>query len=238
MEDVSERLIQDSPRVVEGATRVDGAWQRGPSCAAKTVTDDAPTPLGGRDLRGWRQVRCGACGLPTRLCVCAHLPTIETRARVVVVMHHIEAVRSTNTGRLVAAMLPRATLRLRGVREAADAPTPEGRRLVLFPADDARPLTARDAGDDAVLVVPDGTWAQARRIHRRDPFAQGAEAVTLPVVGVSEYGLRRNAREGGLCTLEAVAVAMGVLEGPDVEASMRAAFTLWRARAASVRAGH
>lgn len=182
-------------------------------------------------------MRCGACGLPPRLCVCATLPVIETRARVMIVMHVIEAVRSTNTGRLVARMLPRASLHLRGARDGVREPVPEGRRVVLFPAEGARPLSPDDAGDDLILVVPDGTWAQARRVHRRDPLAIGAEAVTLPSIGTSSYGLRRSVHEGGLCTLEAVAAALGVLEGERVESSLCEAFARWRVRAEAVRAG-
>lgn len=182
-------------------------------------------------------MRCGACGLPPRLCVCATLPVIEMRARVMIVMHVIEAVRSTNTGRLVARMLPRASLHLRGARDGVREPVPEGRRVVLFPAEGARPLSPDDAGDDLILVVPDGTWAQARRVHRRDPLAIGAEAVTLPSIGTSSYGLRRSVHEGGLCTLEAVAAALGVLEGERVESSLCEAFARWRARAEAVRAG-
>lgn len=169
--------------------------------------------------------------------MCAALPSLAVRTRVVVVMHHIEAVRSTNTGRLVAAMLQGATVRLRGARDATVEDAPAGRRLVLFPSEGARPLRPDDAGDDLVLVVPDGTWAQARRIHRRDPAALGAEAVTLPTLATSTYDLRRSEREGALCTLEAVAAAMGVLEGPDVENSLREGFEAWRARAMRVRDG-
>ena len=173
--------------------------------------------------------------MPEPECVCAALPTISTRVRVAIVMHHIEAVRSTNTGRLVARMLPRTVTRSRGVRDALIEPPPEGKRLVLFPSEGARALRPDDASDDLVLVVPDGTWSQARRIHRRDPWVVGAESVTLPATRVSEYELRHGAHEGGLCTLEAVAAAMGVLEGPAVEAAMREAFLVWRERAMALR---
>lgn len=196
---------------------------------------DDPPPLGGRHLRGWRLVRCGGCGLTEALCVCASLPRLAVRTRVVVVMHHVEALRSTNTGRLAARMLAGASVRLRGVPEAPAEDAPPGRRVVLFPSEGARSLRASDAADDLVLVVPDGTWAQARRIHRRDPAAQGAEAVTLPTRGESAYGLRRGARDGGLCTLEAVAAALGVLEGAAVEEAMREAFARWQERALRVR---
>lgn len=198
--------------------------------------EGAGEALGGRALRGWRRVRCGACGLPEDRCVCASLPRLVARTRVVVVMHRVEAVRSTNTGRLVARMLEGATVRVRGGREDEAATVPAGRSLVLYPREDARPLTRDDAGEGLTLVVPDGTWAQARRIARRDPLAQGAEAVSL-AEGTSAYGLRRNPRPGALCTLEAVIEALCVLEGDALVEPMREAFARWRDASLALREG-
>lgn len=198
--------------------------------------DGEPAALGGRALRGWRRVRCGACGLPDDRCVCASLPRIAARTRVVVVMHRVESVRSTNTGRLVARMLDGAAVRVRGGRDDDAATRPPGRRLVLYPREDARPLTRDDAADDLTLVVPDGTWAQARRIARRDALAQGAEAVSLSEA-TSAYGLRRNPRPGALCTLEAVIEALRVLEGDPVAEPMGEAFARWRDASLALREG-
>ncbi len=65
------------------------------------------------------------------------------------------------------------------------------------------------------LLVPDGTWSQARRIAQREPDARGAELVRLPPGPPTRYGLRRNPREGTVSTFEAVARALGVLEGAE-----------------------
>ncbi len=197
--------------------------------------DDVPPTLGGRALRGWRQVRCGACGLPRAQCLCDALPTLAVRTRVLVVMHHIEALRSTNTGRLAARMLTGAAVRVHGLRDAPPRAPLTGRALVLFPGDGHRVLCASDRGDDLTLLVPDGTWTQARRIARRDVDARDAERVCLPAAGESAYALRQH--DGGLCTLEAIASAMAVLEGGDIARAMLDAFAVWRARAVEVRRG-
>lgn len=62
--------------------------------------------------------------------MCAALPRIEVATRVVIVMHHVEARRPSNTGRLAARILG-ATVRLRGVRE-------EGRQALGTPAERGR----------------------------------------------------------------------------------------------------
>ena len=173
-------------------------------------------------MRSRRLPRCQGCGLATALCLCADLPRLGVRTRVVVVMHHVEVWRGSNTGRLAVRMLSGAEMRVRGGRaEGPVAPDPPGRRLLLFPAPGARTLSEADAAaGPVVLVVPDGSWQQARRVGNREPLAQGAEPVVLPTGPPSRYSLRTIRRPGAVCTFEAIARALAVLEGPEIEAQM------------------
>jgi len=193
-----------------------------------------------RPIRGFRTARCPACRLPEALCACADLPRLAVRTRVVLIAHRREAITSSNTGRLAARMLEGAELRVQPrTREATPAaPLPEGRRLVLFPRGDARVLGPEDAaGERVVLLVPDGTWSQARRMIHRAPDLARAELVTVPPAGASRYLLRTHAREGALCTLEAIAYALGILEGLAVETALLAALDGFVQRALAARAG-
>lgn len=193
--------------------------------------EDEPRRFGGRDLRGCRLPRCQGCGLPELRCLCAALPRVRAATRIVVVSHRVEALRSTNTARLVARMVDSATMVLRG--EGAEE-LPVGRRLVLFPFEHARPLQREDGAEPLTLVVPDGTWSQARRIARRDALAREVEAVTVPA-RESAYALRRNPRQGALCTVEAVAEALRVLEGDAIADTILGGFVRWRDASLSLR---
>lgn len=199
-------------------------------------------PPKAKPMRSRRTARCAGCWLPVALCLCAELPRFAIRTRVVVMMHRREAATSSNTGRLAARVLDGASVRVRGARSESESqhePLPPGRRLVLFPAAEARVLTAEDAAQEsAVLLVPDGTWAQARRLLRRDDIFQGAEIVSLPPAGPSRYGLRRHAREGSICTLEAIGRALALLEGGDIEARLAAVLDRFVARSQQARTGH
>ncbi|MBI4954413.1 MAG: DTW domain-containing protein [Myxococcales bacterium] len=172
--------------------------------------------------------RCDDCGLRLEDCLCPELPRLPVATRVVLLTHRAERRKSTNTGRLVARLLVGAEVRVRGERDDAPRPPlPAGRRLVLYPERDARVLSRADAeGGPVVLLVPDGNWNQARRCYRRDPDARGCEVVRLPETGPGRYPLRRGASPDLLCTLEAVARALGLLEGPAVAAELEG----WLAR--------
>jgi DTW domain-containing protein YfiP len=107
---------------------------------------------------------------------------------------------------------------------------------VLFPSDDAVPLE-QVRGRIRTLIVPDGTWAQTRRIARRHLGCRDVAKVQLVNPPASGYRLRRNRGFASLCTLEAVAYALAVLEGPGCAHAMLASFGTWVERALLVRAG-
>jgi DTW domain-containing protein YfiP len=67
------------------------------------------------------------------------------------------------------------------------------------------------------LIVPDGNWRQASKVHHRHPEIKHMRRVKI---GVRDPGLkfiRRETRPLGMATLQAISFAMGVLEGPKVE---------------------
>jgi DTW domain-containing protein len=182
-----------------------------------------PRPPAKRPNRSRRLSRCEGCGLATAMCLCASLPRLAVRTRVILMMHHVEAFRGSNTGRLAIRMLEGAELRMRGGKGETHPtpPAPEGRRLLLFPTPGARVLSHGDAASaPLVLIVPDGSWRQARRICHREPLANDAEPVVLPPGPPSRYTLRATSREGAVCTFEAIARALSILEGPAVESTM------------------
>jgi DTW domain-containing protein YfiP len=180
------------------------------------------------------------------LCICALIQPIATRTRVVLLLHQLEQEKPTNTGRLAARCLTNAQVIEAGgapgtdadARPVADATSPwdapDAEALLLFPHPEARPLEDwRDSARPIVLVVPDGTWRQAKKARRRIAGLDRLPCVTLPAAAPSSYRLRHAARPDRLATIEAIARALGILEGPDVQAQLDYIFrvmvdrTLW-----------
>lgn len=173
------------------------------------------------------------------LCICALLPRLVTRTRVLLIIHQLEAVKPTNTGLVAARCLVNSAVVYRGRIPEEKAETvgeeiaPEGvTSLFLFPHADATPLESwRGRSENIQLVVPDATWSQAARMRGR--MARGLPCVSLPARGVGADRLRAAPRPGRMATLEAVAAALGILEGPAVDEALMRVYrimterTLW-----------
>jgi tRNA pseudouridine65 synthase len=167
----------------------------------------------------------------TELCVCAHVPRLDLRTRLALVIHNSEQHKPTATGPLAAEVLVNSEVLLHGVR---DAPLDlqrlhdEGRRvLLLFPSEGARELSTSLRDEDPrpiTLVVPDGNWRQASRIPKRVLGLASAQHVTLPPGPPSQWGVRRETRAAGLATFEAIARAFGILESASVQQELEALF--------------
>ena len=181
-----------------------------------------------------RANRCGICLMHIGLCVCPLVPRIETKTRLVLVIHHTEIRKPTNTGHLGAACLVNSEVHVRGREGAPSRPIEWGETtpLLLFPHEgEAEPLAP--VPGPVTLIVPDGNWRQASKVRARVPGLRDVRCVTLPPGPPSMYRLRSEPHPAGLATIEAIARAMGILEGPHVQEALERVFramverTLW-----------
>lgn len=164
------------------------------------------------DLAG----RCPSCFLPTALCLCAELPSVSTRTELLVIRHHKESLKSTNTARMAALALPRCRIIAYGspgqpfdtsVLEAPDT-------WLLFPH--SQEAAVPDAPPPSRLIILDGSWGQARRMVQRVPALRRLPGLKLPAPPPDTRRLRRSPHPDAMSTLEAIAGAVAYLEGEDV----------------------
>ncbi|MEZ4442443.1 MAG: tRNA-uridine aminocarboxypropyltransferase [Polyangiaceae bacterium] len=186
-------------------------------------------------IRGSKVVRCHGCGLHPEDCLCDTLePVAVAAASVVIFAHDLDAARPSNTGRLVARLVQGSELLLHGANRASARWRPEPGRRVLSLHPDGRLLTPEDREGRPYLLVADGTWRQARRMAQRIPALRDAEPVRVEP-GREVPVLRQPTQPGLLCTLEAVARALGILESRAVEEQLLAALDEVVARALARR---
>jgi DTW domain-containing protein YfiP len=174
------------------------------------------------------------------LCVCEFVARARgelgaLRGRVLIPMHAAERKLPTNTARFAVATIPGCEIRMRGFRDRpmdeAGFIEPGRETLFLYPAEGAEEL--RPVSGAYTLVVPDGSWRQARKVAVRERiFRENRDRirfVKLPPGPPSRYLLRRETAPEHVCTFEAVARALGVLEGPAgvaIQASLELAFEI------------
>lgn len=134
---------------------------------------------------------------------------LETKVhdmKFILLTHSSEFDKRSNTGRVVVDVLGRAAEQVRWDRVHPPVRLVEeieaGGVALMYPG------AADAAGDDLTgirqIILIDGTWQEARKIHQRSPYLHKLRRVCLKTAGKSAYCLRKNQKESGLCTAECV----------------------------------
>jgi DTW domain-containing protein YfiP len=167
---------------------------------------------------GSTRERCDGCRLPVTHCACAARPAAVARAGVCLLMADIEPLKPTNTGWLVADVVPE-TFAFGWTRTEVDPALlalladPAWQPLVVFPGEYAEPArVVHDvAPDDArrpLFVLLDGTWSEARKMFRKSPYLDRFPVLSLRPEQVSGYALRRARRDDHFCTSEVASLCL------------------------------
>jgi len=164
--------------------------------------------------------RCRRCYLHHAHCLCAEVPRLANRTRIVLVRHVLEALKTTNTGRIALLALPNSLLLDYGGPQPLDyAPLREPGSWLLYPG--GTPTDIRGLTAPTQLVVLDGSWSQARRMMRHVPALRSMPRLVLPAPQRVLPKLRQPPFPGALSTLESVAEALAVLEGESMGGPLR-----------------
>jgi len=162
------------------------------------------------------RARCERCLRPAGHCLCALIPRLDNRTRVLLLQHPSETGHALNTARLAALGLANAELRVG--EDFSDLDFSGEDAWLLFPGEGAlelAELAARPTPRPRLLVVPDGTWRKARKLLHLNPNLAALPRVVLPEGLTSRYRLRKAPAEGALSTIEAVVHALNALDAPQ-----------------------
>jgi DTW domain-containing protein len=169
--------------------------------------------------------------LQLRVCLCAEVPAIATRTRVVIVRHHNEMFRSSNSGRLANFALTNSEILDHGGAGGPAKLTALEGAWLLFP--EGEPMRACPEPPPRQLVVLDATWSQARRMYRKIDALRGLPIMRLPDAPMPAARLRMSPGEGRVSTIEAIARALRILEGDEPAAGLERLFAVAVERAQS-----
>ena len=160
--------------------------------------------------------RCLRCRRPKRACWCLHLRPVESATRACILQHLGERKTAIGTARMAHLSLPNSELHLGvsfvdhpRVRELAAAPG----TALLFPGEGALDPAALRHRPPTTVIVVDGTWSQARKVIKRNPFLQALPRLAFRPDRPSNYRIRAEPSAECVSTIEALAHLMGALEG-------------------------
>jgi hypothetical protein len=145
---------------------------------------------------------------------------VPTTAGVCLIMFDIEPLKPTNTGWLIADVVPE-TFAFGWARTEVDPALlalladPQWQPYVVFPGefvDPARVVNtlppALPAGKRPLFVLLDATWPEARKMFRKSPFLNHLPVLSLQSEQLSRYRLRRSKRDDHFCTSEVAALCL------------------------------
>lgn len=198
---------------------------------------------------------CLECGLPEHVCICEeiqHLRQNTLKIHLHVILHEKELGRNTNTGRLVEFIFADHVHYYLWERKSPPAglmniiESDKEAVYLLYPANEdsdfIRPEAVMKRYEKDLknihLIILDGTWQEARKIQNKSPYLKTVTRLELDVQEQSVFTLRRNQKQGNLCTAEAVYHALFQLEDHNSAQNLQEVTSLFLRRYEIGRGGH
>lgn len=180
---------------------------------------------------GIKGERCPGCRLVPSHCMCAVRPVVPTRAGMCLLMADIEPLKPSNTGWLIADVVP-DTFAFGWARTEVDPALlalladPQWQPYVVFPGEFVEPervvndVQLAPSGKRPLFILLDATWPEARKMFRKSPYLNALPVLSLHPEQVSRYKLRRSRRDDHFCTSEVASLCL------DLAGEAHAAHTL------------
>jgi DTW domain-containing protein YfiP len=168
---------------------------------------------------GIKGERCPGCRLVPSHCICALLPEVPTKVGMCLLMADIEPLKPSNTGWLIADVVP-DTFAFGWARTEVDPALlalladPQWQAFMVFPGEFVEPervvadLTDLPTGQRPLFILLDATWPEARKMFRKSPYLNRLPVLSLAPEQVSRYQLRRSKRDDHFCTSEVASLCL------------------------------
>ena len=181
------------------------------------------------NARGGKMDRCEQCLIAKHYCICEDAEYASCDAAVCLLMYHNESFKPSNTGRLIAEIVP-DNYAFRWDRTSPDPAllallnNDKYQPFVIFPAEDVetdRVVTQVEpvAGKTPLFIFLDGTWREAKKMIRKSPYLDNLPVLSITAQKLSDYRLRVAPHAHQLGTAE-VAIMVLALAG-EVDASTK-----------------
>jgi DTW domain-containing protein YfiP len=125
--------------------------------------------------------------------------------KIFLLTHEKEIDRATNTGSIAITHSGDVVERIRWERVNPNKEIlkliDNNEVLLLYSKGDTAPSMINDYEN---IIIIDSTWQESQKIYNKSEYLKKIPHATLNMTGNSNYKLRRNQPEGGLCTIECI----------------------------------
>lgn len=153
--------------------------------------------------------------------------------KIFLLTHERELLRPSNTGALAKNVAPEIVERIVWARNAPNQSLLDAinnkNTVLLYPVDDADVDAAPIEWFENIILL-DATWQEARKMFNHSPYLKNLPRAHIKPRQVSQYQLRRNQPEGGLCTAECVVEILMAKNHIDIAERLETAFGVFNSK--------
>lgn len=190
------------------------------------------------NARGGKMNRCDQCLIAKHYCICEGAQYASCDAAVCLLMYHNESFKPSNTGRLIAQIVP-DNYAFRWDRTSPDPAllallsNEEYQPFVIFPAEDVetdRVVTQVEplAGKKPLFIFLDGTWREAKKMIRKSPYLDNLPVLSISAQKLSDYRLRVAPHAHQLGTAEVAIMVLALANEDDASSKLEQHFIKFR----------
>ena len=190
------------------------------------------------NARGGKMDRCEQCLIAKHYCICEGAEYASCDAAVCLLMYHNESFKPSNTGRLIAEIVP-DNYAFRWDRTSPDPAllallnNDKYQPFVIFPAEDVetdRVVTQVEpvAGKTPLFIFLDGTWREAKKMIRKSPYLDNLPVLSISAQKLSDYRLRVAPHAHQLGTAEVAIMVLALANEVDASTKLEQHFIKFR----------
>ncbi|GDY25613.1 DTW domain-containing protein [Agarivorans sp. Toyoura001] len=179
--------------------------------------------------RGARRVRCASCQMPQQNCFCEQAILQNSECGFALLMHNMEVLRPSNTGRFIADLIPDTHAFIWQRKEPCQGllalcQQAHWQPYVVFPASFSQPERVHyqvelEPKRKPLFIMLDGSWREARKMFHQSPWLDQFPVISIQPEHASRYGLRSRPIKGQWATAE-VAAQLLAMSGEESNAKL------------------
>jgi DTW domain-containing protein YfiP len=165
------------------------------------------------------------------------MPKIQTDLNILIIRHHKETKRRSNTARIASICIP--SIRIIQYPFLQKPPSFDSTNdLLIYPVSNETTIRnsidkktyfekVKDSQKPKRLIFLDGTWSQTRKMYRKTPNLHQVSWISLPASQKPPPKIRQSSFSNGMSTMECVGRAIGFFDQPEKESILYRGLEIW-----------